>query len=149
MMKINWAKWILELLPFSLRVNRVYILCLLFTMPVRMLYATFVDWRQKMRNKAGATPQVCMLRKIVYDELGVNIEIEEVDEKHYDFIVKTLLTDKDKEQQILALLNRYKMAGKSFQFINTMVSFESGWGDYVCERCEYAVDWTDYICEQQ
>lgn len=146
MMKINWAKWILEQLPFSLRVNRVYVLCLLFTMPVRMLYASFVDWRQKMRNKAGATPQVCMLKKIVYDELGVNIEIEETDGKDSDFIVRTSRQFIDNERQLHALIDRYKQAGKSCQYINEKVSFEMGWSGYVCEQCEFSSYWDEYIC---
>lgn len=149
-MNINWARWILERLPFSLRVNRVYVLCLLFTQPVRLLHASFVAWSGKMRNRAGATAQVCMLKKVIFDELGISIEIEEGDGMPYDFIVKTSLADTDKEQQMLAMLNQHKMAGKSYLYINEMVSYGTTWEDFVCEVCEYSAVWgTSWVCEQK
>lgn len=97
----------------------------------------------------AGTPQVCMLKKVVHDELGINIEIEEGDGKPYDFIVKTSSTYTDKEQQIFALLERYKMAGKSYKYMNSEVDFEYQWEDYVCEQCEFFVEWAGYICEQK
>lgn len=139
----------LERLPFSLRVNRLYVFCLLLTLPVRRLHASFAEWSKKMRAKAGASAQVCMLKKIIYDEIGVNIEIEEGDGKPYDFIVKTSLVYTDKEQQMFALLERYKMAGKSYKYVNSEIDFVYQWENYVCEQCEFSVEWTDYICEQK
>lgn len=97
----------------------------------------------------AGTPQVCMLKKVIHDELGINIEIEEGDGKPYDFVVKTSSTYTDKEQQMFALLERYKMAGKSYKYINSEIDFEYRWEDYVCEQCEFSVEWTGYICEQK
>lgn len=147
-MDINWRRWLLERLPFTLKINNLFVFCLLFTQPVRMLYDTFTSWKKKMRNRAGASPQVCMLKKVVYDELEVNIEIEEMNGKPFDFIVKASQTNTDKDKQILALLNRYKVAGKTYQYINEEVSFSSQWTDYVCEQCEFSTNWTNQICEQ-
>lgn len=147
-MDINWRRWLLERLPFTLKVNRVYVFCLLFTQPVRMLYDIFTQWKKKMRNRSGASPQVCMLKKVVYDELGVNIEIEEMNGKPHDFVVKASQTDTDKDRQIIALLNRYKIAGKTYQYINEEVTFSSHWEDYICEQCEFTTTWTNYVCEQ-
>lgn len=150
-MHINWAKWLLGRLPFALRVNRTYVFCLLFTYPVRRLHASFVEWHKKMRNKTGATPQVCMLRKVIFDELGINIDIEEGSGKPHDFIVKTSLINTDKERQMLALVDRYKMAGKSYLYINEEVSFQMSWSDHICEQCEFSSkwDWARYVCEQR
>lgn len=149
-MKIIWAKWILERLPFSLRVNRIYVFCLLLTEPVRQLHAAFIEWSNKMRNKAGTTSQVCMLKKIANDELGINMEIEEGDGMPYDFIVKTSLTYTDKERQLFALLERYKMAGKSYLYVNELVAYSFSWEDYVCEVCEYSAEWSvSWVCERK
>ena len=149
-MIVYWKKWILEQIPFALRVNRLFVLCLLFTRPVRHLHVYFSEWSRKMKNKAGVSPQICMLQKVVFDELQINIEIEEGDGMPYDFIVKSSRTTKEKEQQMLSLLNRYKLAGKSYQYIDKdIVSFDNDWSDYICEQCQTVTDWSDYVCEQK
>lgn len=147
MMEVSWKKWILEWLPLSLRVNRIYVFCLLITLPVRNLYASFYEWSRKMRNRAGATPQVCMIQKVVYDELGLRLEIEEGNGKPFDFLITTSFSDIDKERQLFALLNRYKQAGKSYGYVNEEVVFHYEWSDYVCENLTLFTEWTGYVCE--
>ena len=148
-MNINWKKWILERLPFSLRVNRIYVFCLLLTLPIRQLHSSFARWSKKLKGKAGASVQVCMLKKIIYDEIGSNIEIDEGDGKPYDFIVRTSLDNLDGKRRMIALLDRYKAAGKSYMYVNELVSYESLWGEHVCEICEYSAEWTSdgWVCE--
>ena len=148
-MNINWKKWILERLPFSLRVNRIYVFCLLLTLPVRRLHSSFARWSKKLKGKAGASVQVCMLKKIIYDEIGSNIEIDEGDGKPYDFIVRTSLDNLDGERRMIALLDRYKAAGKSYMYVNELVSYESLWGEHVCEICEDSAEWSssNRVCE--
>ena len=65
-----------------------------------------------------------MLKKIIYDEIGSNIEIDEGDGKPYDFIVRTSLDNLDGERRMIALLDRYKAAGKSYMYVNELVSYE-------------------------
>jgi len=146
---MNWERWMLERLPYKLRTVRMFTLCIVYAAFVRKLYDEFVTWKSRIRTKMAGTPQVCMLKKVIYDELGINMEIEEGDGKPYDFIVKTSLAYTDKEQQMFALLERYKMAGKSYKYVNSEIDFEYQWEDYVCEQCEFSVEWANYICEQK
>ena len=146
-MEIRWDKWVVERLPMKLRTHRMQALCMVFCSPVERLYVDFTKWRKRMRIKAGGSPQVCMLKKTVYDELGIVIEIAEGDGKPVDFIIRTAFTDTDKERQLFALLDRYKLAGKSYAYENKEIAFECVWSGYVCEDNPLACGWVNYICE--
>lgn len=100
-----------------------------------------------MRIKVGGSPQVCMLKKTVYDELGIMVEIAEGDGKPVDFVIRTAFTDTDKERQLFALLDRYKLAGKSYAYENKEITFECLWSGYVCEDNTLGCEWTNCICE--
>lgn len=100
-----------------------------------------------MRIKVGGSPQVCMLKKTVYDELGIMVEIAEGDGKPVDFVIRTAFTDTDKERQLFALLDRYKLAGKSYAYENKEITFECVWSGYVCEDNPLDWEWTNYVCE--
>lgn len=102
-----------------------------------------------MRIKAGGTPQVCMLQKIVRDAIGVDVVIGEGDGKPVDFIIKTSFTDTDKERQLFALLDRYKLAGKSYSYQNESVTYTLDWSEYVCEKASITITWANYVCELQ
>ncbi|WP_455592937.1 hypothetical protein [Bacteroides sp.] len=147
---MDWNKWIIERLPRKLRVVGVFALCVVLTSYIRQLYDEFVEWRRKLRTRMAGTPQVCQLRKIVHDELGVDIEIEEGDGRPTDFIIKTAFVNIDKERRLFALLNRYKLAGKNYGYENAKIVIAYTWGDYICERAilEYNVNWTNYACEK-
>lgn len=146
-MEINWEKWIVESLPFRLRSKVICAFCFSLVSPVLSLYNDFDRWRAKMKIKAGGSPQVCMLKKVVYDELGVNIEIEEGNGKPHDFIVQTAFPNVDKERQLFALLDRYKLAGKSYRYDNTNVAINIEWGVFVCELADISWSWNRFVCE--
>lgn len=144
---IKWKKWILELLPTSKRTLMMYALCLVLISPIVKLYGEFIDWRTRMRIKSGATPQTCMLRKIIKDELEIDVLIEEGNGKPTDFIIKTSFVNIDVERRLFALLDRYKLAGKNYGYENAEIRFVVEWTEYVCERGEQIVMWTKYVCE--
>lgn len=146
---MNWERWMLERLPYKMRTVIMFTLCLVYAAFIRRLHEEFAVWRDGIRIKAAGTPQSCMLKKIVYDGAGVNIEIEEGDGKPYDFIVKASLENLDGERRVIALIDRYKAAGKSYMYVNELVSYESSWGEHVCEICEYSAEWTSdgWVCE--
>lgn len=146
-MDVRWDKWVVERLPLKLRVDRMQALCMVLCSPVERLYADFSKWRKRMRIKAGGSPQVCMLKKTVYDELGVVIEIGEGDGKPVDFIIQTAFTDTDKERQLFALLDRYKLAGKAYAYENKEITFECMWSRYLCEEKPLDWQWANYVCE--
>ena len=146
---MNWDRWMLERLPDKLRTVIMFTLCMVYVAFIRRLYDEFVEWKRRVLVKLSGTPQVCVLKKVVYDELGVNIEIEEGDGKPYDFIVKTDINDMNKERQLHALLDKYKLAGKSYRYINSEVGFVKEWGTFICERATMIIGWDRYICEHK
>ena len=86
---ILWDKLILDLLPIGMRNIRLFALLKVLTSPVLSLYASFVSWRNEMKLKVSGTPQVCILKRLIFDELGIIVEIEEGNGKPIDFIIKT------------------------------------------------------------
>lgn len=131
---VSWTKWILDLLPVRLRNIRLFVLLQVLISPIPDLYGKFTVWKARVAQKASVIPQVCMLKKIVYDDLGIIIDIEEGDGKPVDFIIKASFPNVDKERQLFALLERYKLAGKSYSYSNTEVAYECIWNRYVCEK---------------
>ncbi len=146
---ILWDKWILDLLPIGLRNVRLFALLKVLTFPVLSLYASFVSWRNGMQLKASGTPQVCILKRLIFDELGIIVEIEEGNGKPIDFIIKTSFSDIDKERQLFALLDKYKLAGKSYGYENAEVKFSYEWSEYVCEQRTVFLQWGGFICERK
>ena len=124
--------------------------CMTLISPLQTLYNDFNQYRKKMKIKAGGSPQVCMLQKIVKDSLDIDIVILEGDGKPIDFIIQTAFTDTDKERQLFSLLDRYKLAGKSYSYENKQVIYDVQWSGYVCETREATFEqkWSKYICEK-
>lgn len=142
---IKWKKWILELLPTGKRTLMMYALCIVLTSPIVKLYGEFTNWRTKMRAKSGVTPQVCMLRRIIKDEMGIDVLIEEGNGKPTDFIIKTSFVNVDMERQLFALLDRYKLGGKSYGYENAEILYDSRWAAYLCEKIKHnMIDITYY-----
>lgn len=146
---MDWRRWIIERLPERLRVKGMMAVCMVLTVPIRVLHEEFVAWQRRMRTKVAGTPQVCVLQKIVKDELGLDVLIEEGDGKPTDFIIKTAFVDVDKERRLFALLDRYKLAGKSYGYKNAEVKFSYEWAEYVCEQRTVFVQWSGYVCERK
>lgn len=146
-MIIQWDKWVMERLPMKLRTVLLFAFCTAFTEPVVRLYNELVKWQRKMKTKSGGSPQVCMIKRTVFDELGIMIEILEGDGKPVDFIIQTAFTDTDKERQLFALLDRYKLAGKSYAYENKEITFECTWSKYMCEDNPLRFGWSKWVCE--
>lgn len=149
-MDINWNKWAIENLPFRFRTKIMSAYCISLVSPVQVLYEEVDRWQAKMKTKAGGSPQVCMMQKVVKDTLGIDIVILEGDGKPTDFIIQTAFTDTDKERQLFALLDYYKLAGKSYSYENKQVACIANWTDYVCEKGEVTFNqqWSKYVCEK-
>lgn len=130
-----------------LRMPRMQAFIRVLCRPIEGMYAEFVRWRKRMRAKSGSSPQVCMIKRTVFDELGIMIDILEGDGKPVDFIIQTAFTDTDKERQLFALLGRYKLAGKSYAYENKEITFECTWSKYVCEDNPLRFGWSKWICE--
>lgn len=146
---MDWNKWIIERLPRRLRVVGMFVLCVVLTSYIKQLHDEFIEWRRKLRIRMAGTPQVCQLKKIVHDELGLDIQIEEGNGKPIDFIIKTSFVDIDKERRLFALLDRYKLAGKSYGYENAEITLTATWSRFVCERIEVKpiLTWGGFVCE--
>lgn len=146
-MEVQWDKFIIERLPVRLRTELMKAVCLAVTLPVVQIYNEFRIWKKRMDIKAGGSPQVCMLQKIVKDTLDIDLIISEGNGKPVDFIIHTSFTDVDKERQLFALLDRYKLAGKSYMYENAEVEYSQQWSGFVCERQTLLIQWQGYVCE--
>lgn len=146
-MEIHWDKWVVESLPFRFRKSVMVAFCTVLIAPLQTLYNDFNQYRKRMKIKAGGSPQVCMLQKIVKDSLDIDLIISEGNGKPVDFIIHTSFTDVDKERQLFALLDRYKLAGKSYMYENTEVEYSHQWSGFVCERQTVIIQWGGYVCE--
>lgn len=146
---MDWRRWIIERLPERLRVKGMMAVCMVLTMPIRVLHEEFVAWQRRMRTKVAGTPQVCVLQKIIKDELGLDVLIEEGDGKPTDFIIRTAFVDVDKERRLFALLDRYKLAGKSYGYENAEIEITIQWTGFACELASMESNWTGFVCERK
>lgn len=144
---IEWSKYILSILPLTLRRMGIYSLFRVMISPIVLLYNAYLSWRQSQIVKQAGSPQVIMLKKLVYDKLGLVIDIMEDTGKPNDFIVQTDTTDVNVQRRLYALIQSYKLAGKSFTFANQAVQFIQSWSDYVCETLAITQTWGGYVCE--
>lgn len=146
-MNINWNRWIMELFPLKMRTVLIFAFSKVLNAHIITLYTEFTKWQKKMRVHAGATPQVCMIKKIVRDEMDIDIQIEEGNGKPVDFIIKTSFSSVDKERQLFAVLERYKLAGKNYGYENAEITLSGVWSQYSCEKGDISSEWKKYNCE--
>lgn len=144
---IDFNRFILTYLPHSLRRVTIYSILQVLISPVVRLYNLFLSFRQEQIIKQSGTSQTIMLKKMVHDQLALDIDIEEDTGLSNDFIVKVASQELDKERQLVALINKYKQAGKSFTLNNAAVIFTQAWGDFVCEIAELNYNWGGFVCE--
>jgi hypothetical protein len=146
-MIFDWDKLIRLLLPTFLR--RAVLIELLKTLvsPLTTMHTAFLAWYEKARYKANATASVISLTHNINREFGTIATITELDGKPLDFLVTTV--DVVDEMRLRALINDYKLAGKSFTLSVGNVVFTSGWNDWVCEDmiAIFTSEFTDWVCE--
>lgn len=67
---------------------------------------------------------------MIKDQLGLTVEIVEDDGFPNDFIIKVSSQELDKERQLIALIDKYKQAGKSFSLNNSSCYIYSNMGRF-------------------
>lgn len=135
------------MLPAMLQQTLISSFMSVFTSPLRGIHDEFSSWKDKMKIMISGTPQVCMLEKIIKDSLDIDIVISEGDGRPVDFVIQTNFLDVDKERQLFALIDRYKLAGKAYGYINASVLLGCEWSEYICERKVLDMVWEGYVCE--
>lgn len=112
---MNWNRLIYCYLPICLRKTGLYALLQVLATPLVSLYGIFQQFRAKMIYQANVNPSVIMLRKVIADETGKDVDIVDAYGMPTDFMVRIGSGLSDSEiNRIRAVVNKYKMAGKSF-----------------------------------
>ncbi|MBN1987836.1 MAG: hypothetical protein JW783_00380 [Bacteroidales bacterium] len=144
---INFLRLIRLLLPPSLRGGVLTEFVRVMLQPIVNLYYALLAYISRSRLYKSVTSQTCWLQYILERELGVKVSITELDGKPTDFLVQAAgVVD---ESRLIALVNKYKMAGRSFTLNQAGVDFTAEWSDYVCEKTlitTYIASWDDYVC---
>ena len=133
-MKIDYDKLIVLLLPVRLRTVRLFSLIQVMLAPIKRLHDEFHAYADLRRLRASATPQALMIEQIVLAETGVSIQIVPVaDTISTDFEVKH--PDDASAADVLparSVVDRYKLAGKTYRVVGSVIPFSHEWSDYVC-----------------
>lgn len=145
---IDFDTLILSYLPHCMRRVRIFAFIKVLVSPIVRLYNLFLTFKQEQIINQSGTPQTCMLKRMIHDQLGLDVDIVEDNGLPNDFIVKVSSQQLDKERQLVALVNKYKQAGKSFALNNAAVIYTQTWGGFVCEQQTISEQWGGFICEQ-
>lgn len=112
---MNWNRLIYCYLPICLRKTGLYALLQVLATPLVSLYDIFQQFRAKMIYQANVNPSVIMLRKVISDETGKDVQIVDAGGMPTDFLVKIGPGLSASEiNRIRAIVNKYKEAGRSF-----------------------------------
>ncbi len=79
-------------------------------------------------------PNYLSLTKLILDETGIAVSLAHASGSPYDFSATYSTTDVAKGNQVVALLNRFKPAGRSYNVVNQSISYASTWGNYVEDK---------------
>lgn len=146
-MKIDWDKYTIESLPHTLRRVGIFSILQVLISQIKAIHASYLSLKSAKIKEQSGNSQVCMLKKMVSDQLNLNIDIAPDTGLSNDFIVKVDSLDVDKERRLVALINKYKLAGKSFTLNNAAVVFTQSFAGYVCEKASLVYGWGGYVCE--
>lgn len=152
---MNFQKLIVILLPFSLRKPRIKSLLYVLIYPIVKCYDNLMLFRDDRMIKMNVTSQAPWLERIIFLETGLLANIRNSDEQ-VDFIVDVDGVDPEspedinKVNRIKALIERYKMAGRSYsmKLANMVMISEYQSDQYVCVKMDklYDVQYTDQTC---
>lgn len=97
--------------------------------------------------RANLTAGKLALQKAIYHEIDAIADIEGLDGKPFDFLVKVY--GPVDENRLRDVINRHKLAGKSYTFELGAVTYNATFGNYVCESIDETFDATfsDFYCE--
>lgn len=147
-MIIDWQKFVVKLVPSIIRKPILLSLLDTFVKQVGDNYNVLKANNEKALLYASCTPQVIWLQYLLRQELNDNsISIVEGNGLPVDFVVYTELENTDR---LKALLNRFKLAGKSYVMISESIDVNIRWSDAVCERLvpNSVIHWIDAVCEK-
>jgi len=141
---MNWSKYILLLLPPRLRFIRLHAFLTVLLSPVVSLYDQFRSWQARKKMQLSATPQAIWLPKIVWEEMGAKIGIEYSDGIPDFWVI--VYDDNADIPRLRTLIERYKLAGKSYRIKLQDETITQEWIDFVCTSFEYRSFFNAFVC---
>jgi len=147
-MIINWYKYIREMLPPRLRLTGLVETLRVLVFQIPKIGSDFDLKLAQLKYRTHLNASTIALEKLIETELDALATIEELDGKPFDFLVD--VHSPVDETRLRALVNQYKIAGKSFMFKLGAVDYTA---DFINHECEdiielYTAEFTDYVCEQ-
>jgi len=152
-MRIDYDRLIILLLPLRIRTVRLISLLRVLVSPIVIMHDNFHIWSEKRRIRAAATPQALMVEQLVLSETGLSIKIIPVEiGASPDFEVKH--PDDASAANVEAarsVIDRYKLAGKSYRVVGSVVPFTASWSGFICVVSEIIAvesqEWTEPVCQ--
>lgn len=146
-MRVDAGKLVQMLLPGKWRNVRLIEWIRTHLVQLPSLQDGFNLWAEEMKFKGNMNASVLSLQKLIERELSALVSIEEMDGKPFDFMVN--VAGNVDERQLKDLVNRYKLAGKSFTFRIGSVSYQAEFSNHVCEDLvsDFTAEFIDHVCE--
>jgi hypothetical protein len=151
-MNIDFTKLITWLLPTFLRSAFAWIVqsvAVQFT----SLYTDFQLWQLDIRLQAAMTCQVMYLETILNYRLLNSfirtIYISDGDGVIADFVINVPQGVDVDNYRMIALIEKYKIAGKRYTIGQSAYTYQVNWSDFYCEKVnrEFVAEWSDFYCE--
>jgi hypothetical protein len=146
-MRVDLGKFVQMFLPSRWRNIRLIEWIRTYLMQLPGLQTDFNVWAEEMKFRGNVNASVLSLQKLIERELNALVSIEEMDGKPFDFMVN--VAGNVDEKQLKDLINRYKLAGKSFTFRIGSVSYQVEFSNHVCEDLvsDLTAEFIDHVCE--
>lgn len=141
---MNWSKYILLLLPPRMRFIGLHAFLSVLLSPVKSLHDQFAEWQIRKKMQMAATPQAIWLPKIVWEEMGAKIGIEYSDGIPDFWVI--VYDDNADISRLRTLIERYKLAGKSYRIKRQDEMIIQEWIDFVCTSFEYRSFFNAFVC---
>lgn len=143
----SWLTYIRNMLMVVLRQSRTVAFIEALNFPSVEVKSELDAFIHDLQYRSSITSQVCWLEKLLSDRFRGDITITEGNGLFVDFHINGIqYADKD---EAYALINRYKLAGKSFAFVFPDLTITAMWGDGLCETQPITVEsaaWSNPVC---
>lgn len=148
-MNIDFIKLIIEQTPFILRREAFIEFLISLCNQINQSHNTFLNWGDEAKERAAFSWQTVYLERLLSREFGIPFMIEEADGKPIDFNV--IVGSYIDEKRLRAVIDKYKLAGRSYNVTQNNVSLSTRFINHVCER--YPAIWNarfiSPVCERE
>lgn len=143
----SWLTYIYSLLPIAIRQSGLVNFISILLAPAQSAAQELEAYTADARLRSAATWQVIWMEKLLSDALGYAVVITEGDGMPIDFVFSGIAyNDRD---FAAGLINRYKLAGKSFLINYEDVALSARWINPVCaltNQFTYTARWINPVC---